>query len=214
MVRLKSMERRGQSLLELLVVIGVIAVVGTVGAQVFYVGARTQKISAERESGLRLIEESFEAARNVADADWQNMVNLTKGTTQYHPEVSAGAWTIASASENVVLNGITYTRFLTIQNVCRDASTRDITGATDTSGGATTCTGSGGAYDASTQQVTAAVAWSGETLSLIQYVTRWQNRACAQASWDTVGAGPVTGCTTTLYDSATGLSTGAALQIQ
>ena len=101
-----------------------------------------------------------------------------------------------------------------MQNVCRDASTRNITGATDTGGSTTACTASGGAYDASTHQITATVTWSGDTISLIQYVTRWQNRACAQASWDSVGAGPVTGCTTTLYDSATSLTTGATLQIQ
>ena len=207
--------QQGQSLLEILMVIAVVAVLAALGAELVFTSLQANRIASERDVGLRLAEEEFEAVRGVATERWEDLFGLTKGTTDYHPVQSAGKWTISTGTENVVLNSLTYTRSFTIQNVCRDDSTRDITGITDTSGSTTACTETAAtdSHDPSTQRITASVSWpGGATLTSDEYVARWRNQVCLQTSWDTMGGGPFT-CPATNYESATDVTTGASLSL-
>lgn len=204
----------GQLLLGILVAISALAIIITLGAQLVYVGLRSQKSAGDINTGLGLAEETFEAVRGSTTENWQNIFGLTKGTsTTYHPEQSGGKWILVSGSENISLSGVTYTRYFTIQNVCRDTTTGGITGVTDTDGSTTTCTESGGSHDPSMQRASVTVDWlDGDTISLSEYFSRWRNKVCLQTSWASMGGGVGT-CPVTTYDSSSNITTGSSLEI-
>ena len=209
--------QRGQSMLEILIVIALVVTLATLGAELIVTSLRSNKITSERDVGLRTAEEMFEGISAAATEDFENVYNLTKGTTQHRVvqvEMS-GKWVIQVGTQDVSLNGITYTRYFTVQNICRHATTRDIIGITESDGGATTCTT--GEHDPSTQRITAFVEWSsGETLTSYEYISRWRNQLCKQTTWSTVGSGP-DACPTTEYESSTNVTfpdMGASIQLQ
>lgn len=181
--------RRGALLLELLIVIGLLAIILGVGAQAVYVSMQSGKISGERDVALGLASEALEVARAVAEEKWQNIFLLTKATEHYKPLLTAGAWGLATGDEAIALNNASYTRYLIVQNVCRETSaTRNITGVTDTDGSLTTCATSGGAFDPSTQKVSVIVSWTGgDSVTISDYFFRWRNRATNQTSWTGTG---------------------------
>ncbi|MEK7149499.1 MAG: hypothetical protein AAB757_00775, partial [Patescibacteria group bacterium] len=60
----------GQLLLEIMVAIAASVIIVTLGAQLVYVGMRGNKSSSETNVALGLVEETFEAARNIATEKW------------------------------------------------------------------------------------------------------------------------------------------------
>ncbi|MFZ2832130.1 MAG: hypothetical protein WAZ40_03170 [Minisyncoccia bacterium] len=188
---------RGSLLLELLIVIAILAIILSVGSQAVLVSMQSGKISGERDIGIALASEGLEAVRAVTEERWHNLYNKTKGSQHYYATSTApiGKWSLAttsvSADEQIILNGITYTRYIIIDNVNRDTSTRNIVSA-------------GGEDDPSTQKVTVTVSWpNAEPVSFSDYFFRFKNKTCSQGSW--VGAGgsgnTVQSCGATTYDT-------------
>lgn len=215
----KRPRTRGALLLELLIAISVLAIILSVGTQAVFVSMQSGKTSAESDVAVALANEALEASRGIAEEKWQNVFDLTKGS-QYHPVSSSGnKWTLSASSEAIQLNTANYTRYVTIQNVCRDTTlgSRNITGVTDTDGTLTTCTTSTGIFDPSTQKVSVTVSWqgNGSPVTMNDYFLRWRNKVCLQASWTGTGSGVKT-CPDTTYtvkDDAISI-TGGTLQIQ
>lgn len=214
---------KAQFLLEILVVIGVAAVIVTLGAQLIGVSLQSTKRASEREVGLALVEETFEAVRSAALEKWFDLYSpAIAKNSNYYPTKSAGKWVITNAgAETVTINGINYTRSYLVQNICRDSSTKNVTGITDANGTTVTCTGSGGTYDPSTQKLTVNVSWpNADTLSSSEYITRWANRACLQTNWGGGATGPGTGVscpvtgTVTTYDTQTNIDFGTTGSIK
>lgn len=202
----------GQSLLEILVVVALVVVLATLGAELVVTSLRGNKVTTERDVGLRTAEEVFEGVSAAATQDFENVYNLTKGTTQHRVVQVSGAWVIQVGTQDVVLNGVTYTRYFTVQNICRHATTRDIIGITDTDGGTTTC--SIGVHDPSTQRLTVYVEWpGGETLLNYDYISRWRNQICNQTEWSATGGGP-DACPSTNYDSSSNVTIGDSIQLE
>lgn len=190
---------QGALLLELLLVISVLAVILSVSSQAVFVSVQSGKLSAERDSMSDLAIETLEAVRGVVDEDWQNIYTLTKGSTHYRPVISGDAWTLVPGDEVVTLHGISYTRYVVINNVSRDTTAdhniEEIYNATND--------------DPSTQEVTVAVlATSTAPLLINDYFYRWNNRTCVQTDWSTgptVPADPQAGsCATARYYSDDG----------
>lgn len=205
---------RGQLLLEILVAISALAVIGLLTSQLLLINMQSNKAAGEKNVGLGFYDETFETAKTVAAENWQNLYGLTKGSTNYYPQKSGGKWIFTQGSENIVINDITYTRSFTIQNVCRNNSTKSVTGITDNNGIDTTCLASGGSFDPSTQKINIQVSWPiSEPISSGEYVTRWRNNICLQTSWQSSGSSEVKICPDTTYESSTNLTTGDALQI-
>lgn len=208
----------GQLLLEVLLAISAAAIVVVIGGQIMYVSLQGNKFASERDVAVSLANETFEAVKSAADENWQNIVSLTKGSTNYYPKKQVSTWVLeqvlTSSDDDVIINGITYSRSFAAQNVCRDTTTeRNITGITDTEGSVTTCATNGGTYDPSTQRITTAISWgSADSISSSEYITRWMNKVCAQTSWDTSGSGTYS-CPTTTYESKTNITPGASLQL-
>jgi type II secretory pathway pseudopilin PulG len=181
---------RGALLLELLIVISLLAIILSVGTQAVYVSLQSGKISGERDVAVGLASEALEAVRGVSEEKWQNIYDLTK-TPQHYKTVSSGnKWTLVSGDETIAINNASYTRYVVIENVSRDAGTRMIDTGTN--------------YDTSTQKVTVTVSWTyADPVVIAEYFFRWKNKVCTQTGWTGNGlsGNTVTTCPTTTYDA-------------
>lgn len=212
----KTAKESGQLLLEVLVAIAAAAIIVTLGSQMVYVSLKSGDSAGKKNIALGLSGETFEAVRNSAVEKWQNLYNLNKDGTNYYPTSTAGKWAVATGTENIVINDVVYTRFFIVQNVCRDDSTRNITGITDSNGSSTTaCVASGGNPDPSTQKVSVTVSWlNADPINSSEYVARWRNKACVQTTWSGTGSGTTT-CPATTYGGQTNIdfSTAGSLKL-
>ncbi len=207
-------DQSGQLLLEILIVIGVAAIIIVLGSQLILTGLRSNKVTGEIDASVKVLEETSETVRSVTSEKWQNLFGLQHDGTQYYPQQSGTKWVFSAGSENVTIKSIAYNRYFIVQHVCRSGgASRDITGVTDSSGSTATCTTSGGTYDPSTEKITATVTWQGtNTQSSSEYITRWRNKVCNQTDWNTVGSGPET-CPSNLYDSKTNVTPTTDIQL-
>ncbi len=183
---------KGALLLELLVVISLLAIILSASANGVFLSLRSNKISGERDVAYALASESLEAARATGEKDWLNIYSLTKSTQHYKTIQSSGSWILATGDETVSLNNISYTRYITIDNVSRDGTTRLIQTSYSSADD-----------DPSTQKVTATVSWLGGTPVVISsYVFRFKNDTCVQSTWTTLDSGnTVHNCTDASFDS-------------
>jgi len=199
--------QKGALLLELLIVISLIAIILFIGTQAVYVSLQGNKISGDRDVATGLATEALEAVRGVTEERWQNIYDLAKTTEHYKTILSSGKWVLETGDETIILNDISYTRYIVIENTCRDDLTRNITGVGS-------C-GLGSSNDTSTQKVTVTVSWQGaEPVVISKYFFRWKNQICNQASWSGAGGSGDTleDCSTTTYDtkdSSIDVSTGS-----
>lgn len=198
-------KQSGALLLELLIVISLIAIILAVSANATFLSMKGNKTSGDSNVATNLASESLEAARSVSEEDWQNIYTLTKGTQHYYPtqQGGTGKWILMTGDEIKVLNGVSYTRYIVIDNVSRDSITRNIQGSYSINDD-----------DPSTQKVTVTVSWTGgKPVILSEYFFRWKNIICDQAGWITGGSGnTVKTCPDTTYDTkdaAIDISTGS-----
>jgi hypothetical protein len=202
----------GALLLELLVVIGVCVILIPIVAQIIITSLNVNKVSVESMAAFNLIDEEITATDSIGFSRWQDIYNLTKSTsTHYYAAEVAGAWTVASGDEAVSVNGINYTRYFTVSNVCRDDATNNIIADLNIP----PCT-IGNSDDPSVQRIIINVDWGNQSVSKNTYLLRWRNQVCNQTNWVGIGATAVT-CPSTLYDSSTGIDINTnpgSLQIQ
>lgn len=193
----------GQLLIEILVAISVFTILAAISSQALYVSMRGSTLAIQKDVSAQLLREMLEGARGATESSWQNLYGLTKSTGHYYPVLSGGAWVIASGDEAITLNGATYMRYVTVVNVSRDPSTRNIESVYNAAHD-----------DPSTQELRGVVsATSTPTLTASVYVFRWRNKTCAQSVWSGSGASGVKQCPDTSYVSQTNITTGANLQL-
>ena len=188
----------GFSLFEILIAIAVFATVGLAAAQLIGVSLQSDKTGGQKTVGAKLISEEMEAVNAIATEQWNNIYALNKGSANhYYAVVSSGKWATSTGDELVTANDLEYTRYFYAENTCRDTTTKNIKGITDTNGTAETCVTSGGSHDPSTQKITAVATWKqpgGNTLGTTTqsaFLTRSRNAAAAQSDW-TTGDGQAT----------------------
>jgi len=130
--------------------------------------------------------------RSLLEESWSNIYSLTKNTQHYYPTVSGGKWITMTGDETVSINSGSYTRYVVIDNVSRNDSTRNIE---------TTYVSAND--DPSTQKITATVVSpSGVSVVIPEYFYRWKNKICTQTAWVTGGSGnTVKTCPDTTYDT-------------
>ena len=196
---------RGSLLLELLIVIGLLSIILTIGAQAVSVSLKSGKIAGERDVASGLAGETLEAVRGATEEKWQNLYTLTKTSQNYYATTSVNKWVIATGTETITINNAIYTRYFTVSNVSRDPSTRLIETSYNSAND-----------DPSTQQVAVTVSWTGGVpFTTSDYFIRWKNKVCNQTSWSSSGSSGVKTCPDTTYSSSTNLGTpGESLQIQ
>lgn len=179
--QLSKTKQRGQFLIELLVAMGVVAIL--IPALVAgFVATRSGKAQAEqRLEATALAREAAEAVRVVRESGWSN-VGVT-GT--FHPVLSGFTWALAPGAETI--NG--YSRSITFDNVYRDSE------------GAIVETG--GTLDPSTKLVTVSVSWGTPIASSVMntmYITRLENIAWTQTTQVDFDLGTMTNTISTNTD--------------
>mgnify|MGYP001569458965 CR=1 FL=1 len=180
--------QKGQVLFEILLAVGVIVSVVAISVQLTQTSLQSADTAGDRTVMINLARESFESVRAISTEKWQNLHNVTKGN-QYHLEVQGGKWVLIAGSENVILGGETYVRYLVVDNVSRDPSSGDIEGVYHASND-----------DPSTQKVTVTVQKTGlPDFSYYEYVSRWKNASPVQTNWQSgsgQGTNPTSGDST------------------
>ena len=186
----------GFSMFEILVAISIFAVIGIVAAQLIAVGLDTNKKGGQKTTANAIAKEVMETAQAVATEQWNLLHGLSKGSgNKYYPANTTAIcgsekWCFATTTsgESAIVNNLTYTKYFYVDNVSRDAATRNIVE-------------SGGTNDPSTQKVTVVVAWQGGggtglgTTTASSYLTRSRNTAAVQTGWTASGqeSNPSTG---------------------
>lgn len=213
-INAKTNLQSGSLLLEILVAVAAAAIVVTLVSQSTYVSLYGSRAAAEKSVALGLAEEVFEGVNAASTEKWQNVYNLTKNSANYSVATSSDKWIINPGSKTVTVNTKDYTEYFVVENVCRDASTRDITGITDTNGTTNTCVTSTGIHDPSTQKITISISWQGsEPLVMNNYITRWENKACDQTDWSGGQSGTSTACPSNQHGGKTNITPSTDLKL-
>jgi len=145
----------GQSLIELLIVIGLLAIL-LPAITAGLITSREGKPQQERRiHAAQLMKESQEVMRSIREASWSNIE--TNGT--YHPTQNGTAWTLTAGPE--VIDGL-MTRQIEIEDVQRDGNNQIVT--------------SSGSVDPSTKKITTTLSWNVPIItstSSTMYLTRY-----------------------------------------
>jgi len=175
-------EIRGQSLMEVLIGLAIVAVIIAAAAMAISFGLQSNKTNQRNQVASSLAQQLADKVKAISDANWNDIYNLAvkSSSSQYYVNASGTALTIASGTATTSLEGIVYTLFFSVENVCRsnDAS------STITS---TAPCPSGSSEDPSTQKITVYTRWpaaarTGE-IKFSYYLSRWKNRVFKQSDW-------------------------------
>lgn len=150
----KNYTQKGQSLVELLVAIAVMAIILPAILTGFVSSNDNKAQQTQRLVGVPLLKEAEEATRVFRSANWTAFA--VNGT--YHPAIAGSTWVLSPGSETI--NG--YTRSVVISDVYRDASGSIVS--------------VGGTIDPSTKKIVATVSWTkpyASSASSTFYLTRY-----------------------------------------
>lgn len=189
----------GQILIEILIGIVVLATITILISQISLTSFQGTKVTGGQSVMVALAQEALEAVDAIQSADFHNIYDLTKASQEYYPKVSGGVWTLSTTAgdKTIVQDGISYSRWVTIDNVSRNGSDDIVT--------------SGGTDDPSTQKVTVNVTATGvPTVTYSRYFSRVRNTTALQSDWSG-GSGQATNPTSgfdanynTQYDTGDG----------
>lgn len=139
--------QKGQSLIELLVTIGLAAVI-LPALLVGFAATRNGRAQEEnRQTATALVREGQEAMRVLRESDWATFAAFADGNT-YYPCQKNNSWSLCSGADPGIPAG--FTRTVHVTDVYRDATTFAIV---------TTCV-TGCYKDPSIKQVTTTVSWN------------------------------------------------------
>lgn len=164
--------RRGQSLIEILVAIG-IGVVMVVGALAILVPTLKTSVDlrhAQVAGGLA--RELLDTLRVVSERNWHSIDSLaTTSVNRYFVSATSSPFSVATGTESVVVEESAYTRYFYVDDVMRDTS-----GKVDESGSL---------RDPSTKKVTIVYAWPPreESNTIVYYLTRYRQELTVQTDW-------------------------------
>ncbi|MBI3045982.1 MAG: 6-bladed beta-propeller [Candidatus Harrisonbacteria bacterium] len=167
---------RGQSLIELVVALGVgVTMLGVASGALFLV-LRSSQLSQQYEIASSLINSMADNVAALGGKNWQNLYGLNKGSANhYYVATSTGQLAIESGDQQTNVNNNVYTVYFYIENVSRNASgnIESVYNALND--------------DPSTQKITGAASWSISGSSPIVtsevYLTRWPNEVFRQTDW-------------------------------
>lgn len=153
--------RHGQSIIEILIVVGMAAIVLPALLTGLVTSRSGRAQYTQRLEATTLLKEAGEAVRTIRDGGWTTLVAYGNGT--FHPESSGTDWSLEPGSETLA-NG--FMRQIDIIEVRRDVSG--------------TIVSSGGNVDPSTRKVMVMVSWSQpyqSSISSTMYLTRYLDNA-------------------------------------
>ena len=167
---LNSQNQNGQSLIELLIAIGIgaIIIIAGVTATVVYLRVSSQDITYQ--GATFLAQELVDNVTVAAEGDWYKIANASNSV--YYLATSTTGFVVNNGSEARKIDELTYFRSFFATSTCRSAA--DAIGA---------C----GADDPSTKKIKITVDWqyrgATSTVEIEQYVTRTSNSVLWQTDW-------------------------------
>ncbi|MEK7192317.1 MAG: prepilin-type N-terminal cleavage/methylation domain-containing protein [Patescibacteria group bacterium] len=190
---------KGQSLIEILIglAIGAILIGGAAATLTLTLRSGLQNKSIQIATGLS--QEILSQIESFAEANWHNLYGLLEAPSQYHLSVSGASFISSSGVEIIPIEGVSYTRYFTVENVSRDAS-NSIQAVYDPAND-----------DPSTQKVAVTTSWQqGPDLASVtfnEYIARKKNLVFHQTDWSGGGGqlGPVT-IVNNKYDVSSGIT--------
>ncbi|OGG61247.1 hypothetical protein A3C87_01465 [Candidatus Kaiserbacteria bacterium RIFCSPHIGHO2_02_FULL_49_34] len=169
---------RGMLLIEVLLAMAFMAVLVAIGVQVATVSLASTTASEEKDVSHRLARELLEGARAASMSDWYALTYADRASEHHATTTASAAWAIASSSETLQVGSHIYTRAFTVASTSRDFVTRNLEDIYNPEHD-----------DPSTLLVTATVSSTRGSVTLSEYITRWQNITCSQTAWDTLTVG-------------------------
>lgn len=148
--------KQGFGLIEIIIVTAIVS--GSLFA-FSQVGAFALKVLRHEKQTLEmtlLAEEGLEAVRSLRDESWASNIDAHDEGTDHYIALTGGKWAISHTPEPPIG---AYTRAVRIEQVYRDAQDR---------------IGGSGTLDPGTVKVTATVTMTGRTISLVAYLTDFQ----------------------------------------
>ncbi len=170
-----AMTFRGQMLVELLLAIGLSAIIFPALLTGFIASREAKPQQKQRMLATTLIKETEQAVTSARDMGWASIATFS--AEPLHPVISGGRWALVPGAETI--NGLT--RQIVISDVYRDAN-----GAITTSGGT---------LDPSTKKITSTASWSqpfASSLNSDLYLTRTENVTQTQTTQAHFNAGTKT----------------------
>lgn len=158
MKKILSIKNRGQSLIELLVVMGLMAILLPVITTSLIVSREGKPQQEKRARAAQIIQEYHEAIRSIRESGWSNIE--TNGN--YHIELNNTTWELISGQET--LDGIS--RQISISDTQRDSDNKIVE--------------SGGTIDPSTKKITTTLSWNTPIETSVNstiYLTRYLDNA-------------------------------------
>src|SRR6266571_4347781 len=138
---MKIFNQNGQSLVELVLTIGVAALLIPAIASSFITSRQGKPQEIERTYATATLKETEKAVEAIRDNNWTTFANLS-GAATWYPSLPGNTWIAASGTETLI-SGVT--RQFVVTNVNRDASGNIVT--------------SGGTSDPSTKKVDITISW-------------------------------------------------------
>jgi len=180
---------KGQSLVEILISIGIIAIVGAsiTGAIATMMRVNLETKNAQVASGL--IKRIMDEAKGLAESDWSKIYNLSpKGAgSQFYPTASGTTLTILSGATTTIIEAKEFTYWFSVENVNRTkCGLGDITALATTSCPTTEGASESEIYeDPFTQKITGYVSWQpgSHQITATQYISRKRNLSFLQTDW-------------------------------
>ncbi len=184
------MGRQGQSLIEILVALGVgVLLIGGVTALIG-VDLRSSTDIKISQSASSLTQEVIDGAKSQAESDWNAFYALAKGTANPY-YISSSTQALIIGKESIVVNGVTFSRYFYVDNVNKTMCGTGVVSQNAPTGNCGTGFPRGAsdiAEDPSTQRITAVVEWAGgHAVAQTQFVSRTKNIAIKQTDWSAGG---------------------------
>lgn len=163
---------RGQSLIEILVALGLVVTVMMMALGIMRFLIRLGANDPVAQAGAMAAKKAAESVTEAAAGSWQAVAGAVQGQ-QYHVATSTNGFTLALGAVTSTVNGITYTQYVTVDPVLRSA--------TDT------IVAAGGTDDPATKKITITSSWwyGGATSTEVieSYVARTRNESIVQTDW-------------------------------
>lgn len=174
-----SIEQKGQSLIEILLAIGLSAILLPALLTGLVSSRQGKAQESQRTQALYLLNETIDSIRSIREKSWSSFA--VNGT--FHPVVSGSSWTMASGS--AVING--FTQQVVISDVNRNPSGEIAL--------------VGGTPDPSSKKVDTSISWGQPYVSSVNsslYITRYlENNSFIQTSAADFDTGSKSGTTVT-----------------
>ncbi|HLD61545.1 hypothetical protein A3J20_06465 [Candidatus Gottesmanbacteria bacterium RIFCSPLOWO2_02_FULL_42_29] len=157
---------KGQTLMELLLALGIFAFIMTAVFALVFGGLTTGLRSEEQDFATMFAQEGLDAARSIRDTDWGTFISAANGKIHgVNTDANYWAWDSpidSDANDESLYGARKFIREITVENVSRENG--DIVQT-------------GGADDRHTKKITSRVKWNNglalQDISLSEYLTDW-----------------------------------------